>query len=138
MSAVQPYTGQNQQSQIVVPRRISFQYFDGEEGAWAMLAYSEIFSYSSQGDPTVLQPKPPSGAPYRPTPWIKQIPAKYSPVAPPRIIAKGHPEMMVIEATSVMPPYSGLFPDGQQGGTAFLPPPLAKTDLWSAQQTWPL
>lgn len=43
------------------------------------------------------------------------------------------------ESCWVMPPYSALFPPDSQGpGTVFVPPPVQKTDLWSAQQTWPL
>jgi hypothetical protein len=34
-----------------------------------------------------------------------------------------------------MIPYAVRFPQRQLD---YLPPPLSKTDLWSAQQTWPL
>jgi hypothetical protein len=71
MNPVAPYAGQNQSSQIVVPRTISNRE-QREESCW------------------------------------------------------------------VMPPYANLFPNGEQGGTAFVPPPIQKTDLWSAMQTWPL
>lgn len=42
-----------------------------------------------------------------------------------------------------MPPYQQIFPDvpnsqDEARPKAFLPPPLKKTDLFSAQQTWPL
>lgn len=42
------------------------------------------------------------------------------------------------EGPWVMPPYANLYPGGEQGGTAFVPPPVQKTDLWAAMQTWPL
>jgi hypothetical protein len=45
------------------------------------------------------------------------------------------------EGCWVMPPYATIFPPPPQPEpqtVAFLPPPLFKTDLWSAMQTWPL
>jgi hypothetical protein len=37
----------------------------------------------------------------------------------------------------VMPPYASIYPPGSQT-EAFLPPPVYLTDIFSAQQTWPL
>jgi hypothetical protein len=71
---VPPYTGQNQQTQIDVPRSTQYQE-QWEEGPWSMPPYAAIF--------------PPPSEPLVPT-------------------------------------------------VAFLPPPLFKTDLWSAMQVWPL
>jgi hypothetical protein len=43
------------------------------------------------------------------------------------------------EGPWVLPPYSSIYPpDSQAQGTAFVPPPIQKTDLWSAQQEFPL
>ena len=48
------------------------------------------------------------------------------------------------ESTWVMPPYQQIFPDVSNDQfpppppPAFLPPPIRKTDLWRAQQTWPM
>lgn len=45
------------------------------------------------------------------------------------------------EGPWVLPPYTAIFPEvpnSQGEDNAFLPPPVSKTDLWSAQQTFPL
>lgn len=42
------------------------------------------------------------------------------------------------EGPWVMPPYANLFPGGEHGGTAFVPPRISSTDLWAAMQEWPL
>ena len=52
--------------------------------------------------------------------------------------AIGFREVEREEGPWVLPPYANLFPGGEQGGTAFVPPPVQSTDLWSAMQTWPL
>jgi hypothetical protein len=39
------------------------------------------------------------------------------------------------EGPWVMLPYGSLYPEA---AVDYLPPPLYTTDLWSAQQTWPL
>jgi len=38
------------------------------------------------------------------------------------------------EGPGLMPP----LPSNQERGPQFLPPPIAKTYLWGAMQTWPL
>lgn len=39
----------------------------------------------------------------------------------------------------VMPPYAQIYPPGSQGpGEVWLPPPVQQTDIFTAQQTWPL
>jgi hypothetical protein len=38
------------------------------------------------------------------------------------------------EGPGLMPP----LPSNQEMAPQFLPPPISKTDLWSAMQTWPL
>lgn len=145
MSAVVPsYTGQNQPTQIQVPAKIAYKYIDPEEGAWSMPAYSGIFDYSSQGDPIQLIPPEPSYAPPSPTPWIKPLATpppvpwiKQIPITQPPL-AKAPPDQIVIQATSVMPPYQNFFPTEGEGSTALVPPPVQKTDIFSAMQTWPL
>jgi hypothetical protein len=48
-------------------------------------------------------------------------------------------QMVWEEGPWVLPPYSSIYPpDSQAQGTAFVPPPIQKTDLWSAMQTWPM
>lgn len=49
---VPPYCGQQQQSQIQVPRRIQYQsaQYSPEEGPWVMLPYSQVFNYNSQAE----------------------------------------------------------------------------------------
>lgn len=43
------------------------------------------------------------------------------------------------EGPWVMIPYARLYPPPAPAPTqGIAPPPLAKTDLWSAQQVWPL
>jgi hypothetical protein len=43
------------------------------------------------------------------------------------------------EGPWVLPPYANIYPPGSQlKSTAFLPPPIYLTDIFSAQQTWPL
>jgi hypothetical protein len=38
-----------------------------------------------------------------------------------------------------LPPYARIFPPPTQApGVAFVPPPIYTSDLWSAQQVWPL
>jgi hypothetical protein len=40
------------------------------------------------------------------------------------------------EGPWVIPPYALLFP--QESGEAWVPPPVKQTDIFTAQQTWPL
>jgi hypothetical protein len=49
-------------------------------------------------------------------------------------LREGQPE----DGPSVMVPYASLFPQPPAQSLAFLPPPVQKTDLFTAQQTWPL
>lgn len=43
------------------------------------------------------------------------------------------------EGPWAMPPYASIYPPGSQlESQAFLPPPVYLTDIFSAQQTWPL
>ena len=43
------------------------------------------------------------------------------------------------ESCWVVPPYASLYPPPtQEPGTAFVPPPVYTSDLWSAMQEWPL
>jgi hypothetical protein len=43
------------------------------------------------------------------------------------------------EGPWVMMPYAQLYPPpAQESGKAFVPPPIRTSDLWSAQQTFPL
>ena len=42
------------------------------------------------------------------------------------------------EGCWVLPPYAAIFPGGEHPETAIVPPPIYKTDLWSAMQTWPM
>jgi hypothetical protein len=43
------------------------------------------------------------------------------------------------EGPWVMPPYANLYPPPTQGpGEAWVPPPVSQTDIFLAQQTWPL
>lgn len=43
------------------------------------------------------------------------------------------------EGPWVMLPYATLYPPSSQpGGEQWLPPPVQMTDIFSAQQTWPL
>lgn len=43
------------------------------------------------------------------------------------------------ESCWVMPPYASLYPPPTQGpGEAWVPPPVKQTDIYTAQQTWPL
>lgn len=57
----------------------------------------------------------------------------------PASIAYQGPQYSPEEGCWVMPPYSIIFPpDSQAPGTAFVPPPVQTTDIFSAQQTWPL
>lgn len=130
MSTVAPYAGQNQQIKIVVPRTIAFRQNEPEEGGWGMPPYSEIFDFNSQPPFVPVYHAPVT----KPQPWLEQIEIPYSPTAPPRITGRTQPSQMVIQATSVMPPYGSLFP----AGTDYLPPPVYKTDIFAAQQTWPL
>jgi hypothetical protein len=42
------------------------------------------------------------------------------------------------EGPWVMLPYASLYPPPTAETAAWVPPPLGKTDLWTAQGTWPL
>lgn len=43
------------------------------------------------------------------------------------------------EGPWVMPPYASIFPPPTQGpGEAWVPPPVSQTDIFTAQQTFPL
>jgi hypothetical protein len=43
------------------------------------------------------------------------------------------------EGPWVMPPYAAIFPPPtQSAGQAWVPPPVQTTDIFAAQQTWPL
>jgi hypothetical protein len=42
------------------------------------------------------------------------------------------------ESCWVMIPYSQLYPPPPQPQVTYLPPPIRTSDLWSAQQTFPL
>jgi hypothetical protein len=136
-----PTSGQNQTSQIAVPRKIVFKETEPEEGSWSMPAYSEIFDYSSQGAATVLLPKAPSAAPYKPEPWIKQIPRIVTAPAPGRITGRSYSQEVVIEVGSVIPPYAQTFGYDSQADAksgAWVPPPVKQIDIFTAQQTFPL
>jgi hypothetical protein len=67
-----PYTGQLQPGQILVPKRIQYQYWDGEEGPWSMI------------------------------------------------------------------PYDFLWPQPKRKKIAYIPPPVYRTEMWSANQGYPL
>jgi hypothetical protein len=42
------------------------------------------------------------------------------------------------EGPWVMLPYASLYPQAAEAAVDYLPPPIYKTDLWSAMQLWPL
>lgn len=42
------------------------------------------------------------------------------------------------EGPWVMLPYASLYPQPAQASEAWVPPPVQKLDIFSAQQTWPL
>lgn len=43
------------------------------------------------------------------------------------------------EGCWLMPPYAQLYPPPtQSAGEAWVPPPVSQTDIFMAQQTWPL
>jgi hypothetical protein len=43
------------------------------------------------------------------------------------------------EGPWVMPPYASIYPPPTQGpGEVWVPPPVSQTDIFLAQQTWPL
>jgi len=53
----------------------------------------------------------------------------------------GYKETEREESCWVLPPYAQIFPEvpnSQNEDKAFLPPPVSQTDLFSAQQTWPI
>ena len=81
---------------------------------------------------------------------MQQAPSALGPYA-----GQSQPQAVVVPATTayrqireegpwVLPPYAVIFPEvfNEQNppgpSTAFLPPPIKKTDLWRAQQSWPL
>lgn len=141
MSTVDPYTGQSQQQSITQPLTIQYQSWDGEEGSWSMPPYSGIFDYSSQSGAGVPPPPPPSDAPYKPQPWITQIKLPYVPPVPGRISGRTAFDQVVIQIGSVIPPYAQTFGFNSQADAetqAWVPPPVSQTDIFLAQQTWPL
>jgi hypothetical protein len=57
----------------------------------------------------------------------------------PARIAYQQPPYGAEEGPWVMPPYAQIYPPTAPAPvSAFVPPRLIKTDLFSAQQTWPL
>jgi hypothetical protein len=56
----------------------------------------------------------------------------------PATIAYREPPYGQEEGPWVMIPYASLYPQPPAPDTQWLPPPISKTDLWSAMQTWPL
>ena len=105
------YTGQNQQQAIPVPRPTLYQYIDGEEGPWSMIPYAYLW------------PKPP--------------PPLYSRVVPPTYRAGGPATPMKLQMG--WKNEDGVFIlAGASSSTAFLPPRVQTTDLWAANQMYPL
>jgi hypothetical protein len=103
------YSGKNQSSAIVVPRPTQYQYWDGEEGPWAMVPYARLY------------PKPP--------------PTLYSQVPPPVYRSGGNVPPMKLQMGWDNEDGVFILADSNK---AFLPPRVQTTDLWDANQTYPL
>jgi hypothetical protein len=56
----------------------------------------------------------------------------------PRTIVFKSYEYSPEESCWAMIPYATIFGNQQEGGQAVVPPPLLLTDVFSAQQVWPL
>lgn len=60
-------------------------------------------------------------------------------IAVPAIIAYKSYRYQPEESCWTLPPYAGIYPPGSQlDAKAIVPPPVYLTDIFSAQQTWPL
>jgi hypothetical protein len=101
-------SGQNQPSTIRVPRPIQYKMVR-EEGPWSMIPYR------------VLYPPPP--------------PTLYSKVPPPVYRSGGNVPPMKLQMG--WDNEDGVFILADSN-LAFLPPPVQTTELWAANQTYPL
>jgi hypothetical protein len=59
-------------------------------------------------------------------------------IAVPRTIVFKSYQYSPEEGPWAMIPYASIYPQAQTESQAFLPPPVYLTDIFSAQQTWPL
>jgi hypothetical protein len=69
-------------------------------------------------------------------PYCGQTQQQYINVPAP--IAYKGPKYSPEEGPWAMLSYASLYPQPPEPTAQFLPPPISKTALWDAQQTWPL